>query len=381
MDFILKDMTNCTGCSACYNICPSRAITMQENREGFVYPIIDNNKCINCKQCQASCPIILEPKKNVLEKVYAAYSLNQLEHESSSSGAIFAELARKVIQEGGSVWGAAFDAEMNIVHMKIDTEIDLKKLKGTKYVQSNIRLAYMAIKKELDNNKIVLFSGTPCQVAGLKAFLKKDYLRLLCIDLICHGVPSPGVYRKYLDEVSDKKVIGMCFRNKKNGIISAKLDYLLEGGEVIQEDYKDSLYIIGFLQNLYIRTSCFKCKFKGSKRCSDITIGDFWGIKEFHKKMDNILGVSAVIIHSDIGLKWFEKIKKNIKLENADIAEIETWNLCLNESVKYNKNREKFFNRWKNEEVKSLITELQSEKKKNNMQVSIWRKIWRKINQ
>ena len=173
--------------------------------------------------------------------------------------------------------------------------------------------------------------------------MRKDYSNLLCVDLICHGVPSPKVYKNYLNEISKQKVIRMNFRNKDEGISRCKLEYILDDGKVLQENYADSVYIKGFLQNLYLRNSCFKCKFKGEERCSDITIGDFWGITEFHKKMDHELGVSAVIIHSSKGQKSFEEIENNIQFIESDVEKIKAWNSCLNQSVAYNENRSKFF--------------------------------------
>lgn len=154
---------------------------------------------------------------------------------------------------------------------------------------------------------MILFSGTPCQIAGLKAFLNEDYDNLLCVDLICHGVPSPGVWKRYLKEqFGSNKVISMQFRNKTRGINDVTLDYTLTNGSVFREHYKESSYIQGFINNYYVRPSCFECKFKGIDRCSDITIGDFWSLKEFHPEMLNQYGVSSVIIHSkkeNVGLK------------------------------------------------------------------------------
>lgn len=365
MKDILKDMSYCTGCSACYNACDIKAIQMKSNEEGFVYPKIDRNRCIHCGKCRKSCPVINEPQKNKMKKSYAAYSLDESEHKTSSSGAVFAELAKKVIDQKGYVWGAAFNEQLDVIHICVNDKNELKKLKGTKYIQSYIGNSYLKIKGQLKEGKKVLFSGTPCQIAGLKCFLRKDYSNLLCVDLICHGVPSPKVYKNYLNEISKQKVIRMNFRNKDEGISRCKLEYILDDGKVSQEDYADSVYIKGFLQNLYLRNSCFKCKFKGEERCSDITIGDFWGITEFHKKMDHELGVSAVIIHSSKGQKSFEEIENNIQFIESDVEKIKAWNSCLNQSVAYNENRSKFFEQWGNKSIVVLVDELSQENKKS----------------
>ena len=219
--------------------------------------------------------------------------------------------------------------------------------------------------------RMVLFSGTPCQVAGLKLFLGREYNNLVCIDLICHGVPSPKVFSKYLSEKAGKhKIVAMTFRNKQNGVHNSVLDYWLDNGEKISETYKESIYIKGFNQNFFIRPSCFKCKYKGIRRCSDITIGDFWGIDEFHPNFSNSYGTSAVIIHSEKGIQIFEKIKEKLCFVEATSHEIGAWNSCLYKPVKKNMKRKDFFEKLKSKTVTETVNELQDHNcKKNQLKI------------
>ena len=254
----LVEKEKCNGCHACYNACPVQAISMQFDAEGFLYPAIDASICIDCGKCDRVCSIQNPPAINPYEEAYACYAKNADEHRTSCSGGTFAVLARQVLRDGGIVAGAAFTPTQDVQHITIASEADLWKLKGTKYVQSTIGSCYVQVRNYLKCGKKVLFSGTPCQVAGLKAFLGEEYENLITIDLICHGVPSPGIWRRYLKEVADGEPIALtAFRNKTKGTTNVTLDYRTESGRLIQESYSDSPYIKGFIQNLFVRPSCF----------------------------------------------------------------------------------------------------------------------------
>ena len=191
----------CTGCHACYSVCPRNAITMEMDEEGFLYPRIDQNKCINCSLCRGACPVLsidTVEMENPIKTCYAACAKNRDERRTSSSGGVFSAIARQVINEGGFVCGALFDEQLTLQHKVIQTESGLMRIKGSKYIQSKIGDSFITIKELLSSGRKVLFCGTPCQVAGLKSFLKSDPDNLLTIDLICHGVPSPGLFNKYL---------------------------------------------------------------------------------------------------------------------------------------------------------------------------------------
>ena len=358
---ILNDMRNCTGCHACYNACPVHAVKMIPDAEGFVYPVIEEEKCIGCDRCRKVCPILEKPLVYPKALAFAAFAKDSAEHMSSSSGGIFAVLARNILKKGGAVCVAAFDNQLQLRHILVETEEDLVKLKETKYVQSEIGAVYLEVKRVLLSGRQVLFSGTPCQVAGLKSFLGREYTNLLCVDLICHGVPSPKVFLRYLDELSDRPIVKMTFRDKTSGISKVTLKYETVDGTVIQEKYGDSPYIIGFIQNLFTRPSCFCCCFKGEKRTSDITIGDFWGIQEFHPSFATNQGTSAVIIHSDKGVQAFEAVREKARVKEATIDEIKAWNSCLIKSVDYNPKREAFFRMWSNKSVRDTVMDLRTE--------------------
>ena len=204
---VLNDKNKCCGCQACFNACNSKAIEMKYDDEGFLYPFISDEKCVQCGRCKAVCPIFHKPDNNPLELAYGCYAKNQDEHKSSSSGGIFSVIAREVLANGGVICGAAYDYDQLVNHIIIDNEDNLKHLKETKYVQSSIGDVYQTLQCHLKTGRQVLFSGVPCQVAGLKSYLNQDYDNLFCIDLICHGVPSPDVWKQYLSEISPDNTV------------------------------------------------------------------------------------------------------------------------------------------------------------------------------
>ena len=356
---------NCCGRHACYNVCPKFAINMVADKEGFLYPNVSVEKCVNCGMCLNICPSVTKLPLNSGDKAYACYARNCEERLSSSSGGFFSVLARKFLNEEGIIFGASFNEKMEVEHLGISKTEELHKLKGTKYVQSKIGTNYKDVKRELLKGKKVLFSGTPCQVAGLEAFLGEKYDNLLSIDLICHGVPSPSVWKRYLNErFGEDNVNAMQFRNKREGISNVKLDYMLKSGEIVQESYNESPYIKGFIENFYTRPSCFRCNFKGIKRYSDITIGDFWSAKEFHPEIDDSYGVSGIIVHTAKGERWLETVKDQLILYDAQASEIAVWNECLLESVKENPYRQLFFEKWTQFTIEDMISELARKKTK-----------------
>ena len=360
---ILQSKDFCTGCHACYHICPAKAIKMHPDSEGFLYPEVNLDKCIECGRCKKVCPVLNKPAIYSEMQAFAAYAKDETEHKSSSSGGVFAVLAKDILNHGGAVCGAAFTEQLKVQHVIIEEEEALSKLKETKYVQSEIGEIFLTIKSMLMSGRQVLFSGTPCQVAGLKNFLGEDYPGLFCIDLICHGVPSPKVFSRYLQEISNKPIVKMTFRNKKMGISKVTLDYEDSDGVVFQEKYGESPYIIGFIQNLYIRASCFHCNFKGEKRSSDLTIGDFWGVQEFHPSFITEQGVSAVIIHTLKGAKAFNEVRSNLVIELATTKEISAWNSCLIQSIEPNQKRKLFFDNWEKQTIQETVLELCDKKK------------------
>lgn len=341
---IEKTYDKCTGCCACSNICPKDAISMNEDNEGFKYPVVDENKCINCGLCVNVCPTINKQIKiNNDIKAYACINKDTDIRLKSSSGGIFSVIADYILSNNGIVFGAAFDKAWNVEHTYIEDIDDLDKLRTSKYVQSYIGVNYKYVKEFLEKGKLVLFTGTPCQIAGLKAYLGKDYDNLYCMDIICHGVPSPLVWRRFLNEnydVDDIKAIN--FRNKTTGWsgFSFKVQYT---NKAIIENRDSNLYMIGFLSDLYLRPSCYNCSFKTVERVSDITIADFWGINEILPKMNDEKGTSLIFIQSNKGKCLINKVKNNIELYEVDVNKAISFNSSMIKSVAKHRHREKFF--------------------------------------
>ena len=339
----IKEKYMCDGCHACYSVCPKDAINMEIDDEGFWYPKVDNTKCVDCNKCEKVCPILNKTEVKSLKKAYACYNLDEDIRVKSSSGGIFTILASEIIKDDGVVFGAKFDKDFNVVHDYVEDIDGLSKFRGSKYVQSNIGDSFRQAKKFLDGGRKVLFCGTPCQIGGLKSYLNKDYDNLVTVDLICHGVPSPMIWKRYINELGDgKKLSAMTFRDKSKGWNSGVLKYRFEDGSEINEEYGESLYIKGFIKNCFLRSSCYSCNFKTLDRGSDFTLGDFWGIEEIIPEIDKKSGVSLIMIHTKKAQDLFNGLNKNMYYEEVDINKSIVFNTCAIESVK-NEKREDFF--------------------------------------
>lgn len=346
----IKEKINCSGCYSCVNSCTIKSISMYADEDGFLYPTIDKNKCINCKLCEKVCPIQSQMTyfNDSFDKLtYGAYSINDEILKNSSSGGIFHVLAIKILKSGGVVFGAAFDNNYRKVkHIFITSEDEIYKLRGSKYIQSEIGNNYIYVKNFLDKGVKVLFSGTPCQIAGLYAFLGKQHKNLYTVDLICHGVPSEKVWNKYLDYqeyISGSKVKHIDFRNKNNGWKEYSIFIQFSNGRVYKEMYYKDLYMKTFLSNISLRPSCTSCKFKGEKHVSDITLGDFWGVEKLYPKIFNNKGTSLVILNSENGKELFENISNSIVKLAVDYALATKENSALLYSVKTHPLRNRFF--------------------------------------
>lgn len=342
----IKAKEDCCGCYACYNICPKECITMESDNEGFWYPNIDKNKCINCNLCEKVCPIINKPNSSLYEKKsYAVFNKNEKIRLESSSGGIFSLLAEYVINNHGSVYGAVFDEDFNVKHIKINSLQDIELLRGSKYVQSRINDIFKSIKFDLKNNKIVLFTGTPCQVAGLQSFLQKKYNNLILMDIVCHGVPSPLVWQQYIDELKQnykQDIKSIYFRDKSTGWKTYSIKFLFDKDEYKNFGFKD-IYMKGFLNDIYLRPSCYNCNFKGIERISDITVADFWGIENILPKIDDDKGTSLIVIHSEKGKQLFDELSETMIFNEVDLNEAIKYNPSMISSVKYNEKRKDFF--------------------------------------
>lgn len=342
----IKDKSKCCGCSACFNICPKNAIIMKEDEYGFKYPIVDKEKCINCGLCERVCPILNNKKEENKIEAYACYNKNIDERLNSSSGGIFALLAKEIIKRNGIVFGAAFDKKFDVKHIFIDNEKDLEKLMGSKYVQSDICNTYKKVKEFLEKGKYVLFSGTPCQIEGLKKYLQKDYDNLYTQDIICHGVPSPKIWQMYLEyrkNLLNDDIKNIFFRNKEKSWSLYKLKILFNKHKY-NKIFIDDPYMKLFLQNITLRDSCYDCSFKKKYRESDITLADYWGINKIHKNMNDDKGVSLLVVNSKKGQELFDCINENIIYEKTNIDDAIKYNPSMIESPLKNKNRDTIMN-------------------------------------
>lgn len=356
----IKDKKKCCGCGACFNICPKNAIKMISDKEGFLYPKVDTEKCIKCGLCKKVCPILNDNRNNNFynPKQYAAWSNDDKNRLSSSSGGLFYELANFILTNNGVVFGAGFDNELNVIHKVANNVEDLFELKCSKYVQSNLNDCYLNVKEMLSSEYKVLFVGTPCQVAGLYSFLRnKEYKNLYTIDFVCHGVPSPKVYRKHLSELESKfncKAQHVYFRDKSNGWKKFNFKVEFENNKIYKKNLCEDLFIRGFLKNMYLRPSCHECKFSKIPRVSDITLGDFWGINSISNKLDDDKGTSQVLINSDKGKYLFDSVFSNIFISEVDLEFGKKVNPCLISSVNPDKNRDKFFKDLDKNDMKTL---------------------------
>ncbi len=342
----IKDKTRCMGCHACYNKCPVKAIEMVDDEKGFKYPQVNKEKCINCGLCEKVCPILNQINIANEPKAYAVKNKNEEVREKSSSGGMFTLLAEKVLQDGGVVFGVAFDETCQLKHTYVENIEDLQIFRGSKYLQSIVGDTYSKVKDFLVEGRKVMYTGTPCQIEGLKSYLGKDYENLLTQDIICHGVPSPKVHKKYLEYLKDKykteNIKSIIHRTKINGWKNWCVNIKFDNSEYIESHNKDP-YMQAFLRNTILRESCYNCQFKKKHRISDITLADFWGIENVAPEMDDDKGTSLVIINSEKGKKIFEQIKDKINYKQVDFEEAIRYNSSMTTSVKTDPNREKFF--------------------------------------
>lgn len=348
---------NCTGCGACANVCPVGAIEMRQNDEGFLYPHINQTKCINCGLCARTCPVN-NPKytNNKMPVCFAAMAENPV-REKSSSGGVFGVLAEYVLKHGGIVCGVAWNTEKKIVeHIIISQSEDLPKLQSSKYVQSDTKCVYKEIKNALGAGKIVLFSGTPCQNAAVRAVCGEND-NLYCVDIICHGTPSPKVFHKYLDELNlDGDFIKTDFRDKVNGWKSELTITTITTDKSYSSIATKDDFMLAFLKNLCLRKSCGRCPFNKLPRQGDITIGDFWGI---NTKYDDKRGTSVVLVNTEHGEKLLSKIKHSLKLlKHADLSSALPGNPCIFESTSENPLRKKFFENLDKKSLHENVKEL-----------------------
>ena len=325
----------CTGCGACYNACPRQSITMVESVEGFLFPEINDETCVNCGLCRKVCPVMAKPEEFSSPRVYATWNIDDGIRTTSSSGGMFYTLAKDVIDRGGIVFGVVLDEEGNVYHTYTDNLAGLKPMQGSKYVQSDTRKVFLEVKKYLSEGRLVMFTGTPCQVAAMKSFIGKiSCENLLLVDIVCHGVPANKLFKDYLNKLEQKygekiKKSSFCFRKLDAWGYSPSIEFAEDSRKIIPQC--DNVYMLHFLMSFTFRESCYQCQFSSSTRVSDITIADFWGIgKNIPFNGDTTKGCSLVLVNTEKGNYYFEAIKSNIFCEqrNLDEAKVDNLNLC-----------------------------------------------------
>ena len=344
MAFVERE--HCTGCFSCYSICPKNNIEMLPDNEGFLYPnITDKEKCHNCSLCSECCPLVnIKNNRETYNypKAYAAINTDENIRNISTSGGIFHLLSEKIIRQNGIVFGAKYGAELSVVHGSETTMQGIANFYGSKYVQSAIGETFRECKENLEEGKVVLFSGTPCQIGGLLAFLNHGYENLFCVDLICMSVPSPKIWESYLNwqkqrhGSSPKKI---AFRYKNPGWKQSSMRIDFDNGTVYMEAGGRDLYNKTFYSGIGARYSCYDCRFRKLIRDSDITIADFWGVEKVCPEMDDGKGTSLVIINTIKGDSLFEKIKWQCKTKAVEVGDGIKHNPSAISSKKYNRKR------------------------------------------
>lgn len=350
----ITDKHDCCGCSACVQRCPKRCISLKEDEEGFLYPDVNIDECIDCHLCEKVCPWLNRPDKLQPLEVLAVKNRNEEERMASSSGGVFIAIAKKVIERGGVVFGAVFDDNWEVVHTYAETIDGVKLMMGSKYVQSRIGNCYCEAEKFLKSGREVMFTGTPCQIMGLHKFLRKEYPNLLSVDCLCHGVPSPGVWRRYLCESVYKtdnnkdKITGIEFRNKNVGgwknysfLVKGKTGLNDENKILYSESHDKNAYMRGFLSDIYLRPSCYSCKCKNGISHSDITIADFWGINIQAPDFDDNKGVGLVLVNTRKGKKVFDSLDMEAKY--FSLSDVKPMNGGFKEYISENPKRKMFF--------------------------------------
>lgn len=337
---------NCCGCSACVQVCPKQCIEFNEDSHGFRYPSVYLEACIDCGLCEKVCPVINQSESHKPLEVFAAKSLSDDIRMNSSSGGIFTLIAEYIIKNGGVVFGAMFDNKWEVRHSYADTREGLKVFQGSKYVQSIIGDSFLIAKSFLDQGRLVFFTGTPCQISGLNRFLRKDYKNLITADVVCHGVPSPLIWRSYVNYIREQnlgyEITKISFRNKEKGwrkfsmqIIGQCASIRCDSKVILQEATDKNLYMQMFLNDLSLRPSCSSCPSKSGKSCSDITLADFWGIENESPEIYDNKGVSLVMLNNEKGTALFNKLQVNKVKSSYDLAL--KYNPCIEYSVKENK--------------------------------------------
>lgn len=367
---LFNQKKDCCNCTACMNICPKQAITIKPDEDGFSFPEIDRDLCIECGLCNKVCAFQNVPiTGNAPISTYVAINKDRDVLSSSASGGIFGALASIILEKNGVVFGCAYNDKMEPEHICIDNLLDMKKIQGSKYVQSNINTTYTEAKKYLKNARWVLFTGTPCQIAGLKSYLGKEYSNLITADIICHGVPSADFFKGYIQYLEDKlkgKVIDFKFRDKSNGwSLRGKVIYKKQG-KILQKTILpvDSYYYSYFLKGDIYRENCYECKYACGSREGDFTMGDYWGVEKAHSEIETKKGVSVLLVNSKKGTMLIDELTKNLDLTESTFEQARVQNGQLNSPTAKSVRRETILRVWHEGRYKAVAEDYYRKNKK-----------------
>ncbi len=358
----ITDKRKCCGCTACQQACPKQCIEMREDEEGFLYPVVNINVCVECGLCEKVC-MAHQPFEPLCEipETFNCRSRDEGLRAESSSGGIFTVIATQIIKEGGVVIGASFKTDWTVCHEKAETLEEIVRFRTSKYVQSRLDNIFKETKKLLQSGRKVLFSGTPCQISGLHHYLRKEYDNLYTLDFVCHSIPSPKVWKMYLTQMAkNEKVTHVTFRNKSNGWNNYGL-LIKSGNRVIDSGSNlENLYMRGFLEDLYTRPSCSQCMARNYTSHSDIMLADAWALDKYHPNLDDNKGMSQVLIVTKKGKNLFSKSVRgeNVEIWNVPYVEVEptSIHLPITASTKPHPYREYFFSLYNQKPLKELIT-------------------------
>lgn len=325
----IRDKQDCCGCNACGDVCNAQAITFKADNEGFWYPYVDKDKCTDCKLCEKICPVInigsLKHNDFPEPKVFGGYNKDIVIRFDSTSGGLFSLLAQAMYKQKGYVSGAVYNDDFRVYNFISNDKKDLKRLRSSKYVQSNAEGIYKQIKQLLASGEKVLACGSPCQMAALRSFLRKDYDNLLVVDFLCRATNSPKVFEKYKESLEARfgsKIVHIKDKNKDHGWHSLARKITFENGNVYYGEGHDDDYRRGYHLNVFERPSCYECKFKGFPRMSDISLGDFWGIGNVDASLEQNLGTSLIMINSKKGLDFFESVKDKLVVKEFKVSDV-----------------------------------------------------------
>lgn len=320
----LAEARQCTGCGACMKACPKGAIRFAEDNEGFPGPVIDEASCVHCGICSSVCPILRFPDSGKTRKSYAVQLSDQEALRNSTSGGVFIALAREILRKKGIVYGCIWDDDYNARVVGAENEEELLLMQGSKYVWSWAGDSYPEIKRNLEDGKYVMFTGLPCQAAGLKNYLRKEYERLYIISFFCGGAPSPYAFQEYLKTITGdtpKKELDFKFRDKSKYGVGVNISFNSRGRRVYQS-YVENPYFFSYHTKVFHRKSCYKCAFRYEDRVEDLTFGDYWGVGKYHQEFRIQDGVSAVLINSDKGQELFDSVKNDVVAVESNIENI-----------------------------------------------------------